>query len=340
MSMNRRAFTQTVALGLAAASMPAWLQAQTRRSLKIGHTGITWPSGAGRGGARPAGAATAPPGGSIPARGSADPGLAPATPGVRPIDPAAIERIFQDVSSQGFHGLELFNWQIDAMEAHGGLAPLIEKYRLPLISSYSGWNMTDAAQRPAAIAAMVESAKLVKKYGGKVIVFGPNGVNRASYVFAEHKQDIITSLNEGARQIVDLGLTPVLHQHTGTCIESRDETYAVMEAVDTRYLKFGPDIGQLQKGGADPVRVVKDFLPLVQHMHLKDFSGGDAFLGYAPLGQGHVDIPAILAMMDGRAIGGMIMVELDGGANMPMTALDTAKIARAYLQQQGIDMGA
>jgi inosose dehydratase len=342
MSMNRREFTQSIALGLAAASVPAWLQAQAKRAVRIGHTGITWPSGAGRGGGRPAGPAAGPGGSAAPAtaRGAADPGLAPTTPGVRSIDPAAIEQIFQDVSSQGFHGLELFNWQIDAMEPHGGLAPLIEKYKLPLVSSYSGWNMTDATQRPASIAAMVESAKLVKKYGGKVIVFGPNGVNRASYVFAEHKQDILTSLNEGAKRIVDLGLTPVLHQHTGTCIESRDETYAVMEAVDTRLLKFGPDIGQLQKGGSDPVQVVKDFLPLVQHMHLKDFAGGPAFLGYAPLGQGHVDIPAILTMMDGRALSGMIMVELDGGANMPMTALETARIARAYLQKQGVDMGA
>src|SRR5213594_3398949 len=90
------------------------------------------------------------------------------------------------------------------------------------------------------------------------------------------------------RAIVDLGLTPVLHQHTGTCIETREETYAVMEAVDTRYLKFGPDIGQLQKGGSDPVRVVKDFLPIVHHMHLKDYVGGDAFVGYCPLGQGKV----------------------------------------------------
>lgn len=330
MSMNRREFTQTVALGLASVSVPAWLQAQAaRRNLKIGHTGITWPSGAGRGGGRAA----------APARGGADPGLAPAAPGVRPIDPAAIEQIFQDVSSQGFHGLELFSWQIDAMEPHGGLAPLIAKYKLPLISSYSGWNMTDPTQRQASIAAMVESARLVKKYGGKVIVFGPNGVNRATYVFAEHRQDILTSLNEGAKQVADLGLTPVLHQHTGTCIESRDETYAVMEAVDTRTLRFGPDIGQLQKGGSDPVQVVKDFLPIVQHMHLKDFAGGPAFLGYAPLGQGHVDIPAILTMMDGRPLAGMIMVELDGGANMPMTALDTAKVARAYLQKQGVDMG-
>ena len=35
--------------------------------------------------------------------------------------------------------------------------------------------------------------------------------------------------------------------------------------VDTKYVKFGPDVGQLAKGGSDPVKVVKDFLPLIRH---------------------------------------------------------------------------
>ena len=50
----------------------------------------------------------------------------------------------------------------------------------------------------------------------------------------------------------------------------------MMEAVDTRYVKFGPDIGQLQKAGRIRVKVVKDFLPVVRHVHLKDFDGGRA----------------------------------------------------------------
>jgi inosose dehydratase len=326
-TVNRRTFSQTLGLAVAAASVPVW--AQRHRNLKIGHTGITWPSGnAGRG---PAAGQNA----GAPARG-VDPGLAPAPSGPRPVDPAAIEVIIKDISSLGFSGVELFGYQIDGMEAHGGLGPLLEKYKLPLISSYGGPNLTDPAQRKDSVDRIVSTAKLVKKYGGKVIVFGPNAVRRDSYKFSDYKANIIASLNEGAKAVVDLGLTPVLHQHTGTCVETRDETYAVMQEVDTRYLKFGPDIGQLQKGGSDPVQVVKDFLPIVHHMHLKDFVGGDAFLGYCPLGRGKVNIPAILDMMDGKAINGMIMVELDSGPNMPMTALETAEIAKAYLEKQGV----
>ena len=255
---------------------------------------------------------------------------------MRLADPAAIEQIVKEISGLGFYGLELFGWQIDGMEAHGGLGPLLEKHNLPLISSYGGPNLTDPAQRKPSLDRTVATARLVKKYGGKVIVFGPNGVQRATFNFSEHKAGIIEALNEGAKAVADLGLTPVLHQHTGTCIETRDETYAVMEAVDTRYLKFGPDIGQLQKGGSDPVQVVKDFLPIIHHMHLKDFVGGEPYLGYCPLGQGKVNIPAILGMMNGKPIDGMVMVELDSSPDMPIPAIETAKIARTYLVKQGV----
>jgi inosose dehydratase len=101
-------------------------------------------------------------------------------------------------------------------------------------------------------------------------------------------------------------------------------------------MKFGPDIGQLQKGGSDPVQVVKDFLPIVQHMHMKDYVGGQEYLGYCPLGQGKVDVPAILAMMDGRKTAGMVMVELDSPPPQPMPAIETAKIAKAYLEKHGV----
>lgn len=318
-AIDRRDFLKAAALSTALAS-PFPASAQRKRNLKIGHTGITW--------------ASPPPPRPPAADGAPPPGRGPGGP--RRVDPAYIEQIYKDVGSLGFYGLELFTFQIQGMEANGGMAALIEKYNLPLISAYGGPDLLDAAKRKDSIAQALEWARLLKKYGGKVVTIGPNGVRRDSYNFKEHKDDIVTTLNEFGKALTDLGLTGCVHQHTGTCIESRDETYAVMESVDTRYVSFGPDIGQLQKGGSDPVQVVKDFLPIVNHMHLKDYNGGEYFAGYCPLGQGKVNIPAILDMMDGRPLAGMIMVELDGTPRNPMPALEAATIAKTYLEKQGV----
>ena len=52
------------------------------------------------------------------------------------------------------------------------------------------------------------------------------------------------------------------------------------------------------------------------------------------------DLPAILAMMADKPIDGMVMVELDSSPNQPIAAKETAAIAKAYLQKQGVSLRA
>jgi inosose dehydratase len=249
--------------------------------------------------------------------------------------PAAIH----DCGQLGFHGFETFGQVLESAEAAGGLESLLEQNHLPLISAYCSFNMTDPSKQKDELAQMLRWGKLIRKYNGKVCVLGPNAVNRDSYSFSENKANIVHSLNETAKALTDLGLVPVLHQHTGTCVMTRDETYGVLQAVDTRYVKFGPDVGQLQKGGNDPVKVVSDFLPLIRHVHLKDFDGGAAYQGYCPLGLGKVNLPEVLRLLENSGNELMIMCELDSSAKMPYTPLQAATINRDYLQKSGYTFG-
>jgi inosose dehydratase len=250
-----------------------------------------------------------------------------------------VDQAIASVASLGLYGFETFGDVLVKWEEKGGLGPVLAKNNIPLISGYCTVNLTDPAQRRDEMAKAVKWCGLIKKYQGRIFVVGPNSVKRDTYDFAANKANILSTLNELAKTVQDQGLTPVLHQHTGTCIESRDETYAVLDAVDTQHLKFGPDVGQLTKGGQDAVKVVKDYLPLVQHMHLKDFNGkDDHLLGYCPLGQGKVDVPAILDMMAGRKISGMVMVELDNDPRnpSPTPSATLAKESRDYLESIGV----
>ena len=212
--------------------------------------------------------------------------------------PEDAEQAIKDVASLGYHGYESFGNVLEAWEPKGGLDKLLGAAGLGLRSAYCPVTLTDPNKRIAEVDKIVAWAKLIRKCGGSVAVIGPNAVQRNQYNFADHKADIVASLNDMAKAVMDAGLVGVLHQHTGTCVESREETYAVLHAVDTRYVKFGPDVGQLAKGGSDPVAVVKDFSGIIRHVHLKDFNGGNAYLGYCPLGQGKVDIPAIVDLLE------------------------------------------
>ena len=294
--MNRRNFVK--AMGLSTAAVAGF--GAPKRSFKIGHTCITW--------------------GTFPRGAEAS---------------ATLEPAVKEIARLGYYSFETFPEVLEDWDAKGALSKLIDQYQLPLKSGYIGTVLTDASKRKESVERAIRLGKVIKKYGGTFAVLAPESVKRADYNFKEHRADIIAGLNEHAKAVTDLGLGTGLHQHTGTCIESRDEVYDVMESADTRHLKFAPDVGQLQKGGADAAKVIKDFLPLVKHMHLKDYSGGEHFAGYCPLGQGKVDIVQVLDLVESGGQQPNIMVELDSSKDQPLTALETATITKAYLVKLG-----
>jgi inosose dehydratase len=297
---SRRRFCTTAAAGLGAALgaglvPPAWA-APTRR-LKIGCTGLVW-------------AAT-------------------------PRTPENLEQAVKDISSLGFHCFETWGSVMADLDAKGVLPALVERYRLPFRSAFMGVTVHDPSKLKESLERVIAWGKVTRKYGGTFAVVNAGGVDRKTFNFQEARAHIVSGLNEHGKALADLGLASGLHQHTGSAVDTRDEVYAVMEAVDTRYMKFAPDVGQLQKAGANAAQVVKDFLPIVVHMHLKDYSGGEHFLGYCPLGQGKVDLTGILDMVEGATPTANIMVELDGSPNQPYTPRQTAEISKAFLEKLG-----
>ena len=324
--LSRRNFSKTMALGLGAASLPQ-ISAQKRRKLLIGHTSITWLTFGG-GGSRGGAAAKAAP---APVRTPA--GVA----GGPPVDVDLIETIIRDISGLGFYGVELFGNAAAAMDADGSLARLLHKYHdLPLISIVASPECADPAKLKDSIQIMVEQGKAAKKQGARIVLMNASGRRGQDYNFSEHKANIAKSLNEAGKAMADLGLQAVLHQHTGTMVEKGPEVYGIMDVLDTRVVRAGFDVGQLTKGGADAVQIVKDFLPVIEHLHLKDYSGGPEYQGYCPLGQGKVNLEAILDLMESKGtLKGMVMVELDSSPGMPVPAFETARIAKAFLEKQG-----
>lgn len=250
-----------------------------------------------------------------------------------------VDQAIQDVGKQGFYGFETFGQVLVSEEPKGGLGRILDANHLPLISAYCTLNLTDPSKRKDQMALAATWAGLIKKYNGRIFVLGPNQVDRRTYKYEDHKANIISTLNEAAKVVTDHGITPVLHPHTGTCIIDGNETYTTLATVDTRYLKFGPDVGQLTKGGENALQVVKDHLALVEHMHLKDYNGKDPhLLGYCPLGQGEVNIPGILDLMEGRKIKGMVMVELDNDPRdpSPIPPIKLVEESKAYLEKIGV----
>jgi inosose dehydratase len=299
-TLNRRDFGRRVLAGWGAVALPAWSvggSAAQARKLKIGCTALIW--------------------------------------GAVPRTPENLTTAIRDMSELGFHGFETFASIVNDWDTKETLKPILAQHPIPLISAYATVQLTDTSTRKENLTQLIQWGKALHRHGGRFMVLAPNGVKREAYAFADHRASIVAGLNEYAKAMNDIGLGAGLHQHTNTAVESRDETYAVMEAVDTRHVKFAPDVGQLQKGGADAAKVVKDFASITVHMHLKDFKGWEHFAGYCPLGEGKVDLKAILDTVEAVNPTANIMHELDGSQNAPYTPRQTAEIGKAYLQKMG-----
>jgi inosose dehydratase len=245
----------------------------------------------------------------------------------------------RDVGALGFHGFESFGSVLEAWQSRGGLGALLEAQRLPLIGAYCPMILTDPAQRAQEVQKAVRWGRLIRKEGGHIAVIGPDNVERRRFDFGARRADIVATLNEIGLALADLGITPALHPHTGSCVMSRDEVWAVMESVDTRYMKLCPDTGELLAAGADPLTVITHFGDIIAHVHIKDYDGGTHHDGYTPVGRGRVDVAAIMNALEKLRGDFRVMAELnpDAAANRadPATPRLAAAQARSVFEALG-----
>jgi len=134
---------------------------------------------------------------------------------------------------------------------------------------------------------------------------------------------LLSTLDRLARAAAELGVAATLHPHVGTMVENAAEVRRVLDASD---IGLCLDTGHLLIGGADPVALARDHADRVRHVHLKDVDAGRAAsvragrIGYAdavrdglyrPLGQGDVDIAAIVTSLEQAGYDGWYVLEQD-----------------------------
>ncbi len=294
--MKRRHFLEVLGLGAASLALPSLNSRYSGKPrLRIGYTSITWGYNAD-----------------------------------------VLEPAVKSISELGYDSFETFGRVVEEWEdKYGGIGRLIDIYSIPIKSAFCMLNVLDRTKISEETHKLKTWASLLRKYGGEVIVFTGSGKRTSDYDYKKYRRVIAEATNIYASIVADHGLVLAYHQHTGTPVETRYELYDLMERVNTDIVKLGPDIGQLQKGGSDPVTVVKDFLNLIAHIHLKDYSGGQFWEGYCPLGQGDVDVPGVLNILEESDFTGSVMAELDYSRNSPLMPYEAARKSREYLEGLG-----
>jgi inosose dehydratase len=119
------------------------------------------------------------------------------------------------------------------------------------------------------------------------------------------------------------GIEATLHPHVGTMVENAEEVDRVLTGST---IGLTLDTGHLLVGGADPVAITRAATDRIRHTHLKDvradvaervrageltYTDGVRQGLYVPLGQGDVDVAAIVRTLEDAGYQGWYVMEQD-----------------------------
>ncbi|MFC6930713.1 TIM barrel protein [Actinomadura yumaensis] len=154
-------------------------------------------------------------------------------------------------------------------------------------------------------------------------VHGLDGYDRRPDLDAAGWTALLANLDRIAALAADAGARAVLHPHAGTMVERSDE---VRRVLDGSGVPLCLDTGHLLIGGTDPAELAARAPGRIAHVHLKDVDAGlaeDVRNGctsytdavrkgvYRPLGEGDVDVTAIIGSLEGSGYGGWYVLEQD-----------------------------
>jgi inosose dehydratase len=134
---------------------------------------------------------------------------------------------------------------------------------------------------------------------------------------------MLDTLDRLADHAASRGADVALHPHVGTMVETADE---VQRVVDHSHVGLCIDTGHIVVGGGDPVAIARAHPERTRHVHLKDVDAamadrviaGDIAFGdavragiFRALGEGDVDIAAIIQTLEASGFQGWYVLEQD-----------------------------
>ena len=122
------------------------------------------------------------------------------------------------------------------------------------------------------------------------------------------------------------GVRSCFHNHVATVVETPAEIDRLFSLVDRNLLFMGPDTGHLKDIDGDVLEEGR-----AEEWDYDTFKKHGI---YTELGQGMIDFPALLEILEGVGFEGWLLVETDI-TQLP-TALESAVVSREYLRSLGL----
>ncbi|HWO67138.1 MAG TPA: TIM barrel protein [Umezawaea sp.] len=207
------------------------------------------------------------------------------------------------------------------------LKALLAEHGLGLVGGFLAVVLHDPPQVPSTVEEADRVAALLAAAGAGVLVLaaatGLDGYDERPALTDEQWRTLIQTSAKIADIAAGHGLRTVLHPHVGTHVE---RTAEVERFLADSELQLCLDTGHLLIGGTDPVDLARRHPDRIGHVHLKDVRADvaaqvrDGLIGYTeavqqgiyvPLGDGDVDVEALVTLVREAGYTGWFVLEQD-----------------------------
>jgi len=230
---------------------------------------------------------------------------------------------------------------------------------LHLVSAFVPIPLGDPDRHAEGVADALRVADLLAACGARLIVLADSMTPRRRAIAGrvadegdglsdeqwERAADVLTEI---ARACARRGLRTAFHHHAATFVETPGEIARLLSLVEPDVMGLCLDTGHYVYGGGNPEEAVKRYGSRIWHLHVKDvhqtvleavryerveFLDAVRRGVFCELGQGMVNIPAVLAALARVGYDGWVVVEQDVDVRQPgVDPLASARRSRAYLR--------
>jgi inosose dehydratase len=236
-----------------------------------------------------------------------------------------------DISAAGYDGIELFDGNLmQYRDAPEDFVRLLDEAGLRLVGVYSGANFIFPDVLGEELARIELAAQLAGELGAQYLVVG-GGAQRTEGTDAADYERLAAALDAVDDIADDHGLVATFHPHMTTIAETPEQVATVL--ADSR-IALCPDTGHIILGGGDPAELIARHADRIPYVHLKDVDPETG--NFVPLGEGALNLDAVMAALREADYDGWITIELDAWDNPAGAArANRAVLAEHLLRPRG-----
>jgi inosose dehydratase len=234
------------------------------------------------------------------------------------------ERVLREMRALGFAATE-FGPDGFLADEPKAKAEQLRSHGLSAVGGFLPVVLHDPSHDPLSDVVIFVDACLAAAAGVVVLAAatGADGYDERPEIDESGWATLLGNLDRIVEYAEDRGVVATLHPHVGTMVERGPEVDRVLRG---SRIGLCVDTGHLMVGGVDPVALAASHTSRVTHVHLKDVDAamagavlagelafGDAVRAgiFRPLGDGDVDISALVRLLEDSGYSGWYVLEQD-----------------------------